>query len=533
MQTLVGDIEIPPLPEFSSDQEKLAWLIARHDMLELENAELRIKNQIFLNQLYGRKSEKVKAADDAMGQQRLFDAPVADDATAAQAQPESEPPRGRGKAKTRTHARKPVNKELARIEREHGATPQRFDAQGNALVITGWDVRERLHHIPEQVVCLVDKYALWGDATTRETVETTPILPSIIPGGKLSDDFLAEIARRKYLLSLPLYRQANDFNTLGAELAVSTMCDGMRALAGFLNPIHAALRAQILDETVIHIDETTMRQQSDERGIVQRYLWGWHAGRQVSFHYGSRAADEIRSVLGGRAPPPDSEPGAPPPPRYAVTDGYAAYDAPLADAGFIHAGCWAHIRRSFKEIAPNFAHAREIFGEITDLYKCEKAAKKAIEKQGLRGEAADACRMEHRTRLAQPALDRLADFVERYRPLYPPKSLMGEALTTLANQFPKLRVYASTGCVPIDNNTVERDMRQVAVGRKNFLFVGSEDAGDWCATMYSLIESARLCNIQVRAYLHRAIAGLHAGEDPQTLTPKALRGKVAKAKSTD
>ncbi len=85
--------------------------------------------------------------------------------------------------------------------------------------------------------------------------------------------------------------------------------------------------------------------------------------------------------------------------------------------------------------------------------------------------------------------------------------------------------------MPIDNNTVERDMRQVAVGRKNYLFVGSEDAGAWCATMYALIESARLTNIDVRAYLARAVAGLHAGENPQSLTPKALRKQLPKAKA--
>jgi transposase len=94
-----------------------------------------------------------------------------------------------------------------------------------------------------------------------------------------------------------------------------------------------------------------------------------------------------------------------------------------------------------------------------------------------------------------------------------------------------LRVFADTDCVPIDNNTVERDMRQVAVGRKNYLFVGSEDAGAWCAAMYALIESARLTNIDVRAYLARAVAGLHAGEDAQSLTPKALRKQLPKAKA--
>lgn len=533
MQHPLGPIEIPPIPAFGSAEEELDWLRARHDELELENAELRIKNEIWLNQLYGRRSERGGPEEDAPEQQRLFDSPMADDVTGPDVSDENEnendektPKRKRGDAKKRTHARKPVNPELERMVREHGAQGPRFDAAGSELVIVGWDERTRLHMIPEQVVCLVDRYAIWGLPDTRETVETTPVLPSVIPGGKLSDDFLCEIARRKYLLSLPLHRQLRDLNALGAELAVSTMCDGIRALATFLAPIHAAVQQQILAATVIHIDETTMRQQSDEHGSLIRYLWGWHADRQVSFHYGGRGGDEIRSVLDPPPkPPPDGSR------RYALTDGYAAYDQPLAEAGIIHAGCWAHIRRDFKALAPHFQHAREIFNEICALYRCEKTARKVIAKQRLNGSDADDCRREHRQRLAQSAIDRIAGCMERYHPLYKPKSLMGTALTTLHNQFAKLRVYADTGCVPIDNNTVERDMRQVAIGRKNYLFVGSEDAGTWCATMYSLIESARLSNIDVRTYLSRVVAGMHAGEDPATLTPKALRGELPKARA--
>jgi len=531
VDTLVSPIEIPAIPQFATDAEKLAWLCARHDELEHEVAELRIRNAIWQHQLYGKKSEKVRASDDAAGQERLFDVPVADDATGPDAGDEStKPKRKRGQAAKRDHARKPVNPELARVERVHGADGPRHAADGNELTITGWDVRERLHHIPEQVVCLVDRYAIWGLPDTRETAETTPVAPAIIPGGKLSDDFLCEIARRKYLLSQPLYRQLLDYNALEADLAVSTMCDGMRALAGFLEPIHRAMELQILAASVVHIDETTMRQQCDAHGSVIRYLWAWHAAGQVSFHYGTRSADEIRAILARAAAALGWGCPDPGPPRYALTDGYAAYDRPLADAGFIHAGCWAHIRRDFKQIAGVFTHAREIFAAITELYRCEKAATKAIAKAGLRGPEADACRLRYRQERAQPALDAIADLVERYRPLYKPKGPMGEALTTLANQFAKLRVYATTGHVPIDNNEVERDMRRVAVGRKNYLFVGSEDAGAWCATLYSLIESCRISGIDVRAYLGHAVAGLHAGQDPAELTPARAKAALPKAK---
>lgn len=267
-------------------------------------------------------------------------------------------------------------------------------------------------------------------------------------------------------------------------------------------------------------------------GSVIRYLWAWHASGQVSFHYGTRAGDEIRTVLTRAAAALGWDATADPgPPRYALTDGYAAYDRPLADAGIIHAGCWAHIRRDFKHLAGPFTHARELFAAITALYRYERAAAKVIEKGNLQTADADACRLRYRLERAQPTLDLIADLVERYRPLYKPRGPMGEALTTIHNQFPKLRIYATTGCVPIDNNTVERDMRRVAVGRKNFLFVGSEDAGNWCATLYSLIESCRISSIDVRTYLRHAVAGLHAGQDPAALTPVRAKADLPKAKA--
>ena len=229
-----------------------------------------------------------------------------------------------------------------------------------------------------------------------------------------------------------------------------------------------------------------MRQQDDEHGMVIRYLWGWLGGGQVSYHYGGRGAKEILTVL-QRHPPPD-----PSLPRYALTDGYGAYDSPLTAAGFIHAGCWTHIRREFKPLAPSFQHAKEVFDLINKLYRIEKQIKKSA--QNVQMSPEDACRHAEAVRheKAKPILDHIATAYETYAHLYQPETAMRKAFNQLGNQFEKLRVYASTGHVPIDNNEVERGMRLVAVGRKNYLFVGSEDAGDWCATMYTIVESCRM-----------------------------------------
>ncbi len=529
----LSPIVIPARPSFGSLEEEVDWLRARHDTLEYENADLRIEKALLYNQLYGSKSEKSRARDEEEGQQRLFDSPVVDDTAGsdADAPPAAEVPeekRKRGEAQKRTHGRKPVNKELACIERVHGADGQRFDCDGNKLVITGWNVSERLHHIPNQVVRLIDRYAIWGHPNTRETVEVTPAMPSVVHRGKLTDDFLIEVSIRKYLYSQPLYRQLIDYNGLGAELAESTLSNAVKAMAVFLKPIQEAIEQQVLAQPVMAIDETTMKQQDDKHGKVIRYLWGWLAHRQVSYHYGGRSTEEIEAVLSRQ--PPDK---LLPPQQYAITDGLAAYDKPLAAVGIIHAGCWAHIRREFKPLAPYFAHAKEVFHLINGLYRIERAISKHIEKHHLLGQEADSYRQSIRVAKAQPQLDLLATAIEKYKHLYLPETKMREAFNKMANQFHKLREYAKTGIVPIDNNAVERGMRRVAVGRKNYLFVGSEDAGDWCATMYSIVESCRMCDLNLREYLTTVVAELHQGTPADDLTPLRMRKKILKATPVD
>ena len=308
-------ITVPEMPYFGSIEEEIDCLRARRDVLEGENTDLRIDKKLLLDPIYGLKSEKMIDRDEEQGQQRLFDAPVADDITgpdvADEVSQQKDQKNKRGQAKKRTHARKPVNKELACVVHEYGADTPQYDASGVLLSIIGWDERERLHHIPHQVVREVSRYAIWGYSDSRETVITTPINPAIVTNGKLSDAFLIEIAIRKYLYSQPLYRQLVDYNGLGAELAESTLSNAIKAMATFLQPITDAIEEQVLSQEIIAVDETTMRQQDDKHGIVTRYLWGWMANRQVSYHYGGRGAQEVSTIL-ERHPPPDPHG----PPRY-------------------------------------------------------------------------------------------------------------------------------------------------------------------------------------------------------------------------
>ena len=141
-----------------------------------------------------------------------------------------------------------------------------------------------------------------------------------------------------------------------------------------------------------------MRQQDDEHGMVIRYLWGWLGGGQVIITEGVEPKKTSPFCNGTRRRIPL--------PRYALTDGYGAYDSPLTAAGFIHAGRWTHIRREFKPLAPSFQHAKEAFDLINKLYRIEKQIKKERAKRQMSPE--DACRHADRHEKAKPILDHIA-----------------------------------------------------------------------------------------------------------------------------
>ena len=179
-------------------------------------------------------------------------------------------------------------------------------------------------------------------------------------------------------------------------------------------------------------------------------------------------------------------------------DAYAGYNAIYETGRVTEAGCWAHARRKFHDIHLSSATpvTTHVLAQIAALYKIEA---------GIRGSPIDH-RREMRQAMAQPIIAALHDWLMAQRPTLSRKSVTMDAINYMMNQWQALTRYLDDGRIEIDNNTAERALRGVALGRKNYLFLGSDAGGERAATMYSLLGTARLNGINAQTYLHHVLS---------------------------
>jgi transposase/regulator of replication initiation timing len=515
--------------------------------LKIENRDLALKNEWMRRVLYGPSSERRRPQQDHGDavQQSFLTAPVdagqtVAEATAAQAKREDREERkaqknakkGRGadgQAKAKNGGgRKPVNQSLRPIEQVIEApAADRVAADGTPLTLLGYETAEREHYIAAEVVRLIIKREIWGLPDTHETVVRAAVPAAIVPKGKYSDAYIAEAMLRKYLHGIPFGKMVQDFQAMGSDLGDAELADLASRFARFMSPISAAIRDQVLAHALVHIDETPLPTQDGGR-----YLWAWLGGTQAFFHSGGRGGKELRQVLGLPDPkaPPDS--GSPPlirtPARFAfaMADGYQVYDTILAEAGIRRLCCWTHGKRGFGMFEDDDPTAKAIADAIRRLYRIEHEADRAIADAHATGEAASALRLQFRHERAGPQLIAIRALLDQARPRYTEGSEMRKAIDYILTRWPAFTAYIELGDLPIDNNAVERTIRPIVIGRKNWLLIGSEDAAPHAADLYTIFESCRLTKVEPRAYLAHVIAALHAGDaDPASLTPAALASR--------
>ena len=409
--------------------------------------------------------------------------------------------------------RRPVNRSLRPVEVIIEAPlSERFAADGTPLVLLGYETSEREHYIAAELVWQVCKRQIWGLPDTRDVVYVAPLPPTIVPKGKYSDEAIIEAMFRKYVMLLPFGRMLGDFRAMGSDLSDSQLSDLAARFAAILSPIAVAIRDQVLTRAFVHVDETPLPTLDGKRTI-----WGWVGGNQVFFHIGGRGAKELRKVLG--LPGPDDDPAGNSAADSAeeiepgdtlgwlfthwMADGYRPYDTIAAAAGIIRLCCWAHARRGFVIPAEQGdLVAKNILDRIGELYRIERDAKKSD----------DAERQQRRLRDATPILDGIRIACTDALMRYDKASTMHKALAYLLNRWEGLTIYTTRGDLPIDNNQAERVLRPIVIGRKNWNFIGSEDATAWAATNFTIFESCRLAKVEPRAWLRLVIARLHAGD---------------------
>lgn len=323
----------------------------------------------------------------------------------------------------------------------------------------------------------------------------TAVLPAQpIDKGIAAPGLIAHVAIGKYLEHQPLYRQEAGFGRMGVAIPRSTMAGWFGELEVLVDPLVSRVIEHLTAERVLHADETPVPVLDPGSGkTATGYLWAyrsgpWSALKAVAFDFAmSRASQWPTRFLAPFA-------------GTLVVDGYAGYNEVLRRPNMIEAACMAHARRAFYEIAQATGSpiAQSAPVEIGKLYAIEREVKHLLPEERV------ACRHQR----AGPILAEFKRWLDETYAKSPPKSAIGNALAYSINRWPALTRYLEDGWLNIDNNPVENAIRGIALGRKNWLFAGSESGGRRAAMFYTLIETAKSNSVNPHAYLTHVLTKL-------------------------
>ena len=363
----------------------------------------------------------------------------------------------------------------------------------------GEEITEHLENKPGEVYVrriIRPKYALKKDLQLQQETGTDeslnkvvkiaplPLLP--LPRSNAGASLLAELLMGKYMYHLPFHRQISMFKLEGVRIPASTINDWFAGCSDLLRALYYRLKEMVLQSDYIQIDESTVPVINNEKHrAVKAYLWVVRSvmKNMVFFYYdkGSRAQKVVIELL-------HNYKGA------VQTDGYDVYSIYENKKGVLLLGCWAHARRKFNEaLKEDKAGAEYALEQIGLIYGVESMA----DDQDLDYEA----RAELRSRLAYPVMCAFEKWILNYMPKALEGGRMSKALSYTYLLFHRLSRYHLDGRYQIDNNLVENTIRPLALGRKNYLFCGNNDAAENAAIIYSLLGCCAVMEINPREWL--------------------------------
>lgn len=510
-------IPLETLPEAARQAvEGLQAEVARlQRIIQLKDEQIRLLNFKF----FGPKSEQLSSAQMAL---LLAEVSLTAGEVEQEAQrPEAEKAAPLPKAKIPRPAhpgREPLPTHLERREVILPCHPQdcRCDQCGAERPVIGYETREELGCEPAKFFVLVTKREKRGSHCLPEQgVVTAPVPAQIVPKGKLANQFIIEVLAKKYQQHLPIYRQQAELSdNHGIDLSRKTLTDAVLAAGSLLQAVVGAQKPELFAGGYLQADETPIPCQTGEKTGRNHKAFVWEysvPGGVVIFDF---------KMGRGRAGPKEFLRGF----RGTVqSDGYDAYDK--LGEGIVYAGCLAHARRKFVEaakVAPLDPLPPEVVALFAQVYALEQEARQA----GLDA----AHRLALRQQKSVPAMAALKDRLLAIRQKCTPGGKLEDACDYALGQWSRLEVFLQDGRIEADNNWCEGAMRPIVLGRKNWLHVGSEQAGPKIAAIASIVETCRRLDINLRQYLNDVLPKLGAWPINRVaeLTPTAWKAAQQK-----
>jgi transposase len=511
----------PPLPPLPNDIATLHAMIA--ELIEALNRSERDREGLqqridqLLRRLYGPKAERFDPnqpwliAEMAQADAGPGDAPTTANADASAAS--VEPP-----AKRPGHGRRQLPADLPRQRVEHHLPEaQRLCPECGAVC------QKFAEETSEQLDCRPASLFVWQHVRFKyacgqchDHLVVAPPPPQVIDKGLPGPGLLAQIVASKYADHLPLHRLERILGRHGIELSRSTMCHWMAVVADLLRPLVEVMADLVRQSRMLHTDATKMPYLDPQTAgrALSGQMWTYYGDRDHPFNVFDFCADH--SARGIDAFLRDKNYRG-----YLNADALNVYDHLFRTGAIIEVGCWAHCRRNFYEAKESdLARAHLVLAHIRQLYQVEKEAKQIIHERELHGPETDALRRQLRQERSLAVVTELRQWLVTETPKLLPKSPMGQAAAYALRHWQALTRYLDDGFLAIDNNVAELTLRHIAIGRKNWLFAGSQRGAQTAAILFSVTSTCHRHHVDAFAYVHDLLGRL--AHDPQP-APEVLR----------
>jgi transposase len=492
--------------------EAIELVIGLLSRLRDKNTELELELMRLLRRHVGKTSERVAGEQLRL----LFESVAAAEQSEAPATPPDAPlappaaELSEDKPKRKGHGRKPLPAHLPRVVVPHRVpdAERACPVCGVGRECIGHETSEVLEFIPASFRVEVHEREKLACRVCEEGVVTAPAAEKVIDKGRPGPGLLAHVVTSKYADHLPLNRLSKIYAREGVDLAVSTLADWVAAVDTSLAPLAERIRELVLCSHLTQADDTGLKVLDDKApgGSKRGHLWCYLGdAKWAAFVYTPDWRKEgPQSFLAERK-------------GWLQADAYKGYDGLFTRDGAtaIEVGCWAHARRPFFELfQAGDVRAAVLLEKVQRLYAVEAEADSE-------GDDDDA-RQRRREQYSKPVLEEIGRWCATTYNREPPKSALAKAIGYIVNQWQALSRFLEDGRLPLDNTRCERALRGIAIGRKNYLFAGSDVGAERAATIYTLIGTCALSGVDPLAYFTDVLRKLETGRFPASRIDELL-----------